>query len=91
MIILKNDLSSLVFKCPEKICDENFLYDDFLTHTHEITEEEKSPENAEESQKLENSVSDVLRKIADELEIKETEELALKKKEIENLKSLLNF
>ena len=95
LIIMKNDLSSLVFKCPEKICDENFLYDDFLTHTHENTEkEESSSENenfAEGTAKLENSVSEVLRKIADELETKESEELALKDQEIENLKSLLNL
>ena len=36
VFILTNDLTSLVFKCPEKLCAQKLHYGDFITHTHSL-------------------------------------------------------
>jgi hypothetical protein len=36
LIIYTNDLMSLVFKCPEKLCTQKLHYEDFLVHTHSL-------------------------------------------------------
>ena len=33
LLIYTNDLMSLVFKCPEKLCTQKLHYEDFLVHT----------------------------------------------------------
>ncbi|CBY37539.1 unnamed protein product [Oikopleura dioica] len=90
LIFIKNDLTALVFKCPEKKCEENLLFSDFLTHTHQKSVDKEENQKAEETKMSEISLSDVLQKIGDEFERKECEKMAIKDKEIEMLKNLLN-